>query len=281
MKLNNKTKRKIKKVKLRENKKFTRIAFLSIIVVVLGTCLFSLAKYVIDVVTEHYYNSKKFYFNSETLNGKTYNIYGWDGNSTYEFVVDLNNKKDDLNFSKINIPYDINVTCSSDNGSVNCNSRGPTSLIKDDNEPTKNNITISLDRNNVNFEEGESVEVNVKATSTSPYKKELSSTFNITANKLGVSYSVVDSTNSKYLTLIISNSNTTKNVTVDFDETKLSIDNTNYQVKNGVTTKGDDNKTINKYTFSAVKGNVYSIRFYKKDITQNYSYNYSNIIEIS
>ena len=257
--------------KLKKNKKYL-VLFIVLIALICIPLVYTISKYVINTVTEHYYNSKDFFFYSDVLDGSTYDLYSYDGSSDYSFTVDLKNYKDELNFTDSDTTYDLSVTCKNGGTTVECNTSGESTIVG--NNLNSNTDTIKLVKGSNTFNNGDVIDVTVKATSASPYKKELTGNFKIHVNSIGLSYYVLDNENKYYLEFVISNNGDSKDVSLSFDPTLINIDNNNYYVINGSTTSTtvDSVSMINKLTFNASKGNVYSIRFYKNDITQNYTY---------
>ncbi|MDO5569178.1 MAG: hypothetical protein Q4G04_03610 [bacterium] len=261
-------------IRLKKN----RLAILSLILLsgfLLIPVLTTFSRYVIRSASEHYYNSKEFYFSSDFLNNNTYDLYNWDGISNYQLLIDITNAKDSLNWTKYNIEYEIDAVCSSPGKAISCTASNENILNFNDSLLTTNTNTITINRGTTIFTPGDTVTLQVTARSIAPYEKDISSTFIIHVNSAKVSYTIEDEIDSYYATLIISNSDITKDITINFDASALNIDETNYYVQNGTTTTTNINgvETINSLTMEVENSNVYSIRFYKNDPAIDYTLN--------
>lgn len=242
------------------------------------------AKYVFDAAGTYYLDSKYFFFTSEDLNGRTHKLSTWDGVTDYVFAVDVSNAKDDLNWTRVDIPFTLAVDCSSNVGTVVCSYDGSTTLVASNENTTTNTITIAVNRNGLTFDADDEIEVRVTARSISPYSKELTSLFVVKANDMGLGYMVNDEVGGRYATLIISNSSVIdKTLNIDWDESKVEVDNNNYYVQQGTKTTAviDGKTTVTNLQMTVLASNVYSIRFYKKDPQQNYNFNAGNLISIT
>ncbi len=261
---------------LKNNIKKYRILIISLLLLaIIIPVTLTNGRYFLSKLNEFYYDSKEFYFYSDVLNGNTYELFNWDGVSNYQLTIDTSNAKDALNWTQDDITYEIAVSCSSSNENItiSCHSTGTTTLIANQAVKTVGTNTIIVDKENGTLNSGDTITINVTATSTGTYHKTLRATFIVTVNEVGVSYSIIDSVDSKYLTLVIANTGANKNISIAIDATKLNVDMTNYHVKNGTKTTtqvGNDN-LVNSVAFQVLANNVYSIRFYKNNPQQNYT----------
>lgn len=258
---------------------FSIFLYVICVLIVFVPFLSTYSRYTVETITEHYYNSKEFYFTSKSLTERVYNTYNWDGSSDYSFIIDVGNFKDELNWTKEDINYEYDLTCMKDDVPLNCSTDSDGVLRTDANNTTTNVDTVTIFKGDNTFNTGDTVVVNVTARSTSPYGKELSSTINVHVNNLGISYQVIDSANSLYLTLMIVNNSVAKDVDIRFDPTLISVDSTNNHVINGTVYRNESN-FVNRLVLSTEIDHVYAIRFYKKDITANYNLS-NNLFTIS
>ena len=77
---------------IREHKKLSIITLVSLVgLLVLGIAY---AKYFLNIINNYILETKKFYFNRSvlTVNNKHYQINNWDGISTYQITLDVNNR---------------------------------------------------------------------------------------------------------------------------------------------------------------------------------------------
>lgn len=265
---------------------YKRIIILIFILIVLFPIIGTLAKYVYQNNYDAYFNSKEFYFNSSILtsDNKIYNIDNWDG-SSYSIDIDIENKLNNEAWTSYNIDYDISVSCPT---TVSCNLTTPESntLIYNANKYTENNIGLEIIPIST-FQKGDKVEVTVTATSRTKYQKTISATFVLTVTTYGLTYNITDSVNSYFLTLDISNTTSdVKNINLSFDNSKLSIDNTSTVVImiDDQDIIKDSNNKINGLNLKVTPAEEITIKFFKKDITKNYTYplvNDESIIKIN
>ena len=162
---------------------------------------------------------------------------------------------------------------------------------------------------NTQFDIGDVVDIKIKASTTSPYIKEISAEFQLIIGKEKVSYEIVDSPKMPYLDLDITNtlsyytvsqsfgsfevgnrisrdtyfglSDMDKQkcysalITLQFDPKFILLDmtNENYINSTQVTkTSKDSYDYINGITFRIDANTGTRVRFYKTDITKDYTY---------
>lgn len=275
----------------KNHKRFRMINYAAL-VLILCPLVITLGRFVASSISEHYFNSKEFYFNSTTLTGDNTDLYGWNGKNNYSIAIKLNNSKDLLNWTKYDIDYKLSATCTSSKGDLNCPIIGPNKLVASESAITNNENTLTIEKGELNLVEGDIVNVEVKAESTNPYKKTIIGNYKIHINSLGFTYYIVDDINKNYLEFILENdSNEDKTVTIDYDETLLNIDITNYFVKNGTSTNLTYNfESINianpKIVVSLEHKNgsnyeLVNMQDYTNDILTSYSTNNYNLGNVS
>ena len=301
----------MKKLKIR-NKKLKIVIILLGIAIILPLSI-TFTRYVYNFVKHYIIESNNFFFNSDKLSSNTelYRVNNWSGVSNFTIQFDLNNHKNNILTSDTDITYQLSATCSQD---VLCNLSATSGTIYV-NEKT-DNIVLTVVPTRV-FDTDEEVEVNVTASSTSPYEETLSAQFIIKVGKKGISYEITDSANNTYLNFVITNARDeykairpvgTYNtgdvvltdvyrnltpaeqenfasalITLSFNPNVVILDTTSdimdsatfqYTTVNGVS-------YISELTFKVDSQSSTEIRFYKKDVTQNYTYplvNQSSII---
>jgi len=279
-------------------------------------------RYIRNIVYNYILETRAFYFSSSVLgiNGKNYSIVNWDGVNSYPLMIDLNNRKNDLKYTQMDITYNITANCPS---TVTCTlSKTSSTIYYDEDEYSTDSYILTVTPLH-SFHEGETVVVSTSVESTSPYKKTMSATYTIGVQKSDFSYNIVDSVNSKYLTLNLVNSisyyevsedfgdyttgdqigldeyaaltQTEKNkcfsaiVTVEYDPHDLFVDMTDSLYLNRLSTNYqevtiDGYQYVSRFSFKVNAASSNSIIFYKDDLTQNYTYpitNSTSVITVS
>ena len=193
-------KKKVKRLKL--NKRGKLLLILIAIFIVLLTLVLTLGRYVYNMYRNYILESQGFYFNSTvmSMSESKHSINNWDGVSSYQITIEVNNRKNDLVHTKTDITYDIEVECSSN---IRCSVSKNSGIIYSDTEVDSYVITFTPIGN---FENNQTAEVKTKAISNYPYVKELSTVYNISVNTSKFSYVIKDAPNEKFLTLELTNS---------------------------------------------------------------------------
>lgn len=299
--------------KILKNKKLLIIICLFLLVV---TKTFS--RFVYNSINNFIMESQGFYFSSSVLgvDNNEYKINNWDGVSSYYLNVDVKNRKNEYVFANTDVDYDITLECSSN---VTCSLSKERGTIKKGSEGDSYIISMSP---NSTIKEGEIVTINTTATSISPYKKKLSATYNIGIEKRGFSYKITDNENDKYLVLDLTNSITyyeveeaflsykvgdkisvdtykaldkenqekcySAIVTISFDPNEILLDMTDSNYKKRIGKEDEKNignsKYVSGFKFKVGATSSEKIKFYKNDITKDYTYpivNSSSIIKVS
>ena len=267
----------------------------------------TIGRYIYNGINNYILESKGFYFNSTVLNinNSNYNVNNWDGVNPYVLTIDVNNKKNDLVYTNVDIAYDTSVTCDE---RVTCELSKSSGIIYKDGQTDTYTITVTPISN---FYAGDSIKVTTKVISNSPYEKTLSATYTIEVENSQFSYTIDDSIGSKYFTLQLTNSIsyyqvitafdsysvgdhisldvynnlTEKNkrkcfsahVHINFDPNIILLDITNSTYINKIegsltTTQINNHNYINGYQFYMEANANEKIVFYKKDSTQDYTY---------
>ena len=252
--------------------------------------------------------ANNFFFNSDKLveDGISYSINNWGGTSDVTIQFELSNNKNNLLKSSTDISYHIDVDC---HENVICALDSTEGVINQDELMDEFNLILTPQRA---FDTGETVTVTVSATSESPYVKTLSATFNITVGKKGINYEIKDSAGSAVLNFIITNAGdnyivrtafgnyeagtvistdeylslsdenklkcASALIKLTFDPTEIIIDSTSNFIKNAEKEYQtiDGTEYVKSITFSVEAMSSNSIRFYKKNRNENYTYPFEN-----
>ncbi len=290
-----------------------------IVVFMLFTGIFTtLAKYIIEEFHSYYLNANHFYFTSNRLTkaNATYLINNWSGVGNFDISFDLLSEKNSLVYSDFDIPYTVTVTCPVD---VTCTSDKPTGTIYQSSQTHSDSVVVSVSPQRA-YGENEILTVHIVASSTSPYVETITADFQYKVGKSGVSYEIVDSANSVYLMFNVTNAityclvNTAfgdyavgdpidnavfrtlsqtdrdkcvgKKIDISFNPNVIVLDTTDNILKTATYT----NTTINGIDYISTLSykidpvSTLGIKFYKADVSQNYTYpivNNSSIISVS
>lgn len=302
----------MKKIKVHKIPKFKKKILIVLIILLCLPISFTLGRFVYNKVLDLYFTSKNFFFESDklTVDGAVYSLDYWNGVDPYNVVINLNSFKNNELKSTSDVTYEINYTCSSE---IICNTTKDKGTIYSD--TNTDSLTITMTPNSI-FKDGDSVVLKVEAKSLSPYEKTLSAEFELVVGKYGLSHEIVDSRNNVYMELKITNtldyytvkesfdgysvgdrissddyaSLSVQNkekcasviVTLKFDPNVIYTDNNNttflnsYNVK---TKKINNYDYINEFTFKMDSTSSTVVKFYKKDVTKNFTG--TNVISVS
>ncbi len=281
------------------------------ILMILSIFLFkpSFARYIYNGLKDYYYESQGFYFNCDKLstNNAIFQLDNWDGVNSFDVTFNMDSFKNNLVASNSDISYNISYECSS---KANCTISKESGLI--DANTHKDYFVIKITPN-VTLVEGDSITLDVSVTSTSPYVKTLSGKVKLNVGIPGVTYEITDKENRPYLDFKITNtldfyrvvtafgsynvgdrieqnvysnlSNDDKNkctsalIKLEFDPNIILVDITSefYDSAYDYTTEMINNKEyINSIVFGMEPVSSISIRFYKVEASNNYTYPYVN-----
>jgi hypothetical protein len=312
-------KRKAKEKKIYNSNKYKAKQLFIIAVVLVCTLTFvaTFGRYVVNTINNFFVRTKEFYFYSDKLseNSSYYQIDNWTGVDPYTITVNMNSRLNNIKVTTYDIDYDISYRAS-ENCSCQLSKEAGTILASSNSDYF--NLTIIP---NTGLTTGDKVWVVITATSNAQYKKTLTATFVLTVGKENLSYEIKDEAQSKYLELNITNTlsyykvseafesyNVDDRIDVDTylnlsDENKakcysalitlkfdpnivlLDMTNTNYlnatQVSKEVI---NGSNYINGITFKVDPISSAVVRFYKLDVSQDYTYpivNDTSIIELT
>lgn len=259
------------------------VLIILLVVVFFTPNIISTAKYVYNVAHENYLASKDFYFKSDKLNieHSEYQVTNnWSGAETYTITVNMSSKLNDMAFTDADIDYTITVTCS-DNIECTKSKNSGTIIGKNHTEilegHNQDSFSISVNpKNGVVLHNTEVAWVDVCAKAVSPYEQEIYGKLIIEVGSSSIYYEIIDSVNSPYLTVNIVNSSAqASNVTLSYNPQQVLLDMTNrFYINNATTTDTPINgyDYLNSITSNVPSLSTTSVKFYKVDATQNYSY---------
>ena len=293
-----------------------KVILISIILVILTLFLLkpSLARYIYNGIKNYYYETQNFYFNCNKLSeeGSVLQVDNWDGVTPFPIDYVLNSFKNNSVAASGAISYNItNHRCVfANNLDVTCTITKENGLIPTNTHTDDFSITVTP---NTALPQGASVTVEVEVESTAPYEKTLTGTVTLNVGVPGISYSIADKVNQPYLDFKITNTlnyfkvaipfgNYTQGTTIteavynslsDSDKAKCTsalirltfnpniilVDVTSdfYDNAYSYTTQTINNKQyINRVVFGMDPVSSMSIRFYKVEASNNYTYPYVN-----
>ena len=296
-----------KKKKGKLSKK-VRLILVMLLVLILLPVGITFSKYINDFIGDYLIKTNNFFFSSDKLGSPTlhYNVNNWGGVGNFKIQFELNNHKNNLLVSDSDIDYTISLNCSS---GVTCTINSNSGTIYKAEMTDSFEVIITPQRI---FNAGESVTVSITASSTTPYVKTLGATFTITVGRQGIGYEISDQVGQPYMNMTITNARDqyvvaqafgnyaandvistdvyrnlsstdqakcySARITLTFDPQDVIIDTTSNLLKTATytTTTISGVAYISSITFDveAMSSNV--IRFYKIDVTENYTYPYQN-----
>ena len=263
-----------------------KVAISISIIIILLTSIFVFGRYIYNNAREAYFTSKQFFFTSDllTLDNQTYTYENWGGIDVYEVNVDLYSYANTL----LRLDYDLNYE-------ISCESLTPNKIkctLNSADGPTSTNGTIYAKtngkENNVSkvviyvtpltqIDKGETVKLSIKASTNEPYKKEISCEVSLKVKQQTTnSYKIEDVPGRNYAVLELVNAQDTGlQYTLTFDPKVLRIDTNDEACVNrvsGTSTTVDGTQYLNKVVFNMDKESAKNIKFYKVDMTKDYSY---------
>ena len=293
------------------NKK--QLILLYLIILFLFPVAYTFARYAYKEIRNYFFQTKKFYFNCDKLseNGSVIEMTNWSGVGQYSITFNLNSFSNSLLASDDDIDYNITYNCSN-NVVCSVENNKTSGTITTQTKTDSFTVVITVPTTTV-LHARDRIELNVTASSTSPYQKTLRGTFRLVVGHYGLSHEIEDSRNDPYLNIRITNtldyyvvreafSNyvvgnqldistyqglTPANqdkcasaiVTLSFDPTKVLLDMTSqdYQEAESVTRQTINNhEYINSISFKIDVLSSKQIKFYKTDVTNDYTYPNNN-----
>lgn len=284
------------------------IVITSIVIVLLLLLRPSWARYVYNGIKNYYYESQSFYFNSNKLseNGSTLQLDNWDGVNSFDIDYEVNSIKNNSIASPSAITYDITVHRCVTVSNVTCTIDKTDGLISTNTHKDVFKMTVTP---NEALPQGAKVRVEVTVKSTDPYEKTLTGVVILNVGVPGISYEISDKVNSPYLDFKITNTTnyyqvvtafgnylpgapieeavynslspenqakcTSAKINLSFDPNVILVDVTSdfYENAYSNTTQIVNGKPyINSITFGMDAVSSISIRFYKVNASNNYTY---------
>lgn len=292
---------------LKQNKNKVFIVLVIFISLIFFTDTFG--KYIYNEIRDFYLASHSFYFNSDKLSVGMTNeeLDYYSGVDPYTITINMNSYKNNYVAANSDITYDISYECSSN---ATCEVSKTTSTIYSASHTDSFYVTITP---NESLTDGDSIYVIVYATSTSPYTKTLKGKFTLNVGRMGLTYEINDVKNRAYFDMSFTNTydfytvdeafdtyssgdridiNTYLGLTdeyknkctsalieIDFDPNKVILDMTNELYLNRIsynTTTINNYEYINNLTFKIDALSSNTIRFYKSDVSNDYTYPFVN-----
>ena len=284
-----------------------QIIILFVLVVFAISFVSVLARYVLKRVNNFYTSSKEFYFDSDKLkeDNPVYQLENWSGVDPYTITINMNSYGNNLLKTSYDIDYQISYSCSN-NALCQISKQDNKGKISANTNSDFFNLVITP---NTTLKPGNVVSVTVEANTEEPYQKTLKARFYLIVGDDDFSYEITDNEGSQYLELRVTNTisyykvkesfdnynvndrintetyleltdenkqkcySTMVNLVFNPDDVLLDMTNTNYLNADNIT-----NTTRNNYNYitgiefkmEPLSGAV--VRFYKVDVTKNYTY---------
>lgn len=271
--------------------------------------IISFGRYVTKSINNFFLRSKEFYFYSDKLseNESIFQIENWSGVDDYTITVNMNSRKNNIQVASYDISYDIQYTCS-DNAI--CQLSKTSGTISKDSNSDFFNLTITP---NTQLETEDKVTVEIEATSTTNYEKTIKGKFTLVVGQENLTYQITDEPDKTYMNLRITNTlsyyvvrqsfeSYTVNqkididtylalseenqarcyssiVTIEFDPNEILLDITNENYKKLIeteTTLINGKKYISSITLPIDAISSTDLRFYKVDVSEDYTYPNTN-----
>ena len=294
---------------MKQKRKIKQIIIIIGILLCVGSLVIVLGRYVTNSINNFFIKSKTFYFQSDKLTEKnpTFQVENWSGVDDYTITVNMNSRKNNIEVATMDIGYDIKYKCSSN---AICQLNKESGIIKKETNTDFFNLTITP---NKQLQTGDKVIVEIEATSNTGYKKTIKGKFVLVVGQEKLTYQITDAKEKPYMNLRITNtlsyyivdqafdsytinqrididsylelSNDKKSkchsaiVTISFDPNYILIDNTGESYINSINKKTvqiNGKIYINEITLPIDAISSKDLRFYKVDVSQNYTYPNNN-----
>lgn len=291
--------------------KYSKKQFIIILILFIFaiSSVFVFGRYVVDNVRSFYNRSKEFYFYSDKLgdDNPSYQIENWSGVDNYTITVNMNSNKNNLLSASYDIEYEISYICSSN---VICQLSKERGIIYSNTNVDYFNLIITP---NAGLKTGDTVFVEITAKTSMPYEKTIKGRFTLIVGQEEFSYEIVDSPNSPYLILNMTNTLSyyiieeafdsyaigekitsqtylslseekkqkcySSKVTLTFDPNYVLFDMTSDSYLNYLTitnTTKNSYNYINSISFKVEASSSATVRFYKMNETEDYTYPNNN-----
>lgn len=298
----------MKKIRI-NNQKILVLLLVSISILSWSILLRTYGRYIYNELRDYYFASHSFYFNSDKLDVGTNveELDNYSGVDPYTITINMSSFKNNYVASSSDIDYNITYRCSNN---ASCEVSKTSGIIYTASHTDSFYVTITP---NETLNDGDKVWVEVETTSLSPYKKTLKGKFILKVGKMGLTYEITDVKNRAYFDVNFTNtydfytveekfsnynvgdkidistymnlSNVDKGkcssavIEIKFNPMIAILDMTNDAYINNV---GKTTKIINGYEY--IDGFIFrvdalsstSIRFYKNDVNNDYTYPFNN-----
>lgn len=257
-------------------KKYKRRKLILIFTIILILLSFtaSFGRYVVINVHDMYLRAMKFYFQSDklALNQKTFRIDNWPGLREYPITIELNSRKNYLEKTEYGIPYQVRVTDYSSQYISYSLDKTSGTIDTDDNSDSFTVTITPLGTLNV----GTVVFVEVEAESLSPYSKTIKGRFELEVGKEEITFDITDEPGAPYMLVNVTNtiSAGTSLITMNFNTDLILLDLTDRNYLNRLsinTIVKSGYHYINQLGFNINSESSTSVRFYKQDVSKDYS----------
>ena len=294
---------------MKQKRKIKQIIIIIGILLCVGSLVIVLGRYVTNSINNFFIKSKTFYFQSDKLTEKnpTFQVENWSGVDDYTITVNMNSRKNNIEVATMDIGYDIKYKCSSN---AICQLNKESGIIKKETNTDFFNLTITP---NKQLQTGDKVIVEIEATSNTGYKKTIKGKFVLVVGQEKITYQITDAKEKPYMNLRITNtlsyyivdqafdgytvnqrididsylelSDDKKSkchsaiVTILFNPNEILIDNTGESYINSINKKTvqiNGETYINEITIPIDAISSKDLRFYKVDVSQNYTYPNNN-----
>lgn len=306
-----------KKLETRSKYKKKQLKILIILLPILISLVVIFARYVTESINNFFLRSQEFYFESDKLSedGTVLQIDNWSGVDDYTLTINMNSRKNNIEVATYDIPYEISYSCT-DNAI--CQLSKTNGIIYADTNSDYFNLLITP---NTQLRNGDRVVIDIEVNATGEYQKTLKGQFILVVGQENITYQITDEVNNPYCELRITNTlsyytiresfdgyqvgdridgdtylslsqeNKAKcysgEVTIEFDPLEVVVDITGeaYSDATNIGTTTIDGVTyINRFTILIEAISSADIRFYKVDISQDYTYpniNNSSVIDLT
>lgn len=281
-----------------------------------GSLFKTYGRYIYNELRDYYLASHSFYFNSDRLDVgiKNEELDNYSGVDPYTITINMNSYKNNFVASSSDIDYDITYECSSN---ATCEISKTSGVIYAASHTDSFYVTITP---NENLSDGDTIWVEIETTSKSPYKKTLKGKFTLNVGKMGLGYEITDVKNRAYFDVNFTNtydfytvneafsnysvgdridittylclSDTEKDkcssavIEIKFDPSIAVLDMTNEAYINNTSSTTRDiggYKYIDSFIFKVEALSSKSVRFYKSNVSNDYTYpfnNHESIVEV-
>lgn len=290
-----------------QKRKYNRkvIVLASLLFISLLPIITTFSRYAINSVNEFFNRSKEFYFYSDKLDihGTEFLIDNWSGVDDYPIQINMNSRKNNILSATYDIDYDITVNHSNN---IICNVSKNSGTIPHDTNTDYFIVTVIP---NTQLDTGDEVFVDISASTDEPYEKTVSGRFTLRVGKENITYVIEDDFDRPYCEVKITNTQSYYTVdtafgnysvnqkitideylslseenkakchsaiiTLDFDPRVVTLDMTNPNYLNATSlqnTQLNSYEYINQITFKLDAISSTTVRFYKVNTDNNYTY---------